>query len=464
MDTIHLTFSFCILITLSLAIVIVPLSGQPHVANQEFIVVDHETCLSVNNVTYACIDPTHAFYLNATEIYSWMQFDKVTVRHSILWVWVDPYGRTYTQLRGAFGNNGPGGYVQYSYVNIWDIVNTFLFNDDHANFRNPFGNWSVRIYVDQQYLLSDNFTLSTLEMRVPLASSVPSSDDPFGATWGDAVKVRFNYQYVGDSRSWDLSDSVPSPVSYLYAKYTALGSKPRLFLYFDCVLLTNRTMEQAFDQDFDTRNDGNINVLANPDDFWFTASVNTTTSPPYISSVIYSLLGKSVAEQSLFRWDFGSSENGNQPHLKGYAEIPMSELRKYPNPSDPSTIGFNAGFEEEVSPYQRDHSAYIPLAWRQGFLLFGGIYAEMIFTNTTVSQTTSQTTQSTTETSIIPTQSTSSLQTQIGSSAVETNQYEIGYTSYALLGGIIVAAILLGSLCVRRRRKREIVSAVPSMP
>jgi hypothetical protein len=223
-------------------------------------------------------------------------------------------------------------------------------------------------------------------------------------------------------------------------------------------------MEQAFDQDFDTRNDGNINVLANPDDFWFTASVNTTTSPPYISSVIYSLLGKSVAEQSLFRWDFGSSENGNQPHLKGYAEIPMSELRKYPNPSDPSTIGFNAGFEEEVSPYQRDHSAYIPLAWRQGFLLFGGIYAEMIFTNTTVSQTTSQTTQSTTETSIIPTQSTSSLQTQIGSSAVETNQYEIGYTSYALLGGIIVAAILLGSLCVRRRRKREIVSAVPSMP
>lgn len=192
---------------------------------------------------------------------------------------------------------------------------------------------------------------SKIVIKVPVATKIPDPNNPFAeGMWNDATRVGFH---------WWFRHLPPNPNCYIYIKLTPDDTNPCLFFFTDALFATNSSEDFSPAYCFNIKEDAPINWNYNPDDFYFGRATKPFVNPPKYGRILDSKYGTELEKEEgggsinpegeggfVFKCDFETSENSNQEHYKAYAEIPIKPLLKYPNPKDPSRMGFNADAEQ----------------------------------------------------------------------------------------------------------------------
>jgi len=425
-----------------------------------WLVLSYTTCRGYDPTTYACVGPSNNFTTLDGEVWIHAEFDfrdiPKNVKFNSTSEWRDPTGNLY-QRESYLWSGGSSRWISNRGLKLISIVNDPYSQGTMITDIVWPGIWTVSYILDggpfghNLKAFTAEFTVHRTEVAVPIATAIPDPDNPFApGTWDDAFKVPLdNYVEIAQME-------IPSKPDYLYAKYTPYGSNPRLFLYSDSTFAIYNETSFFFGYLFDTMDDGWANWNKNPDDFYFGRQTDPSLPPPKFSKVFDSKFATKLEQDGgfIFRWTFGKSENSNQDHYMGYAEIPIRELLKYPNPNDPSRMAFNADDEQilAVHHYPSGDQVTKGIVVSLGeFSQISAHWSELVLTNTSVVTSTTLST----STLVLHTENTgSTMTTQPITLPVNLENKPTGVSTNLILLGLVIAAMIVGSVVYVRRKHK----------
>jgi hypothetical protein len=89
-------------------------------------------------------------------MHSWLKFGPISSPHEVEWIWYSPDGAQFN--KGSYSASGPlTGDSDESRTAWWSIP--LAWNNGKNTASNMPGNWRVDIYIDGQYILSENFVI-----------------------------------------------------------------------------------------------------------------------------------------------------------------------------------------------------------------------------------------------------------------------------------------------------------------
>ena len=204
--------------------------------------------------------------------------------------------------------------------------------------------------------------------------------------------------------------------------------------------------------------DGSVNWSKTPDDFIFGRQTDPSLPPPKFSKIFDTRFATILEGDGgfIFRWGFGKSENSNQDHYMEYAEIPIKELLKYPNPNDPSRMAFTASDEQDLAvhhyPSGSDQVTKGIMVSLGEFSQISAHWPELVLTNTSV---VTSTTLSTTSTLVLHTENTgSTMTTQPITLPVNLENKPTGVSTNLILLGLVIAAMIVDPVVYVKRKHK----------
>lgn len=453
-----------------------PIRGQA--STQGFVVFNHRTCENVQQQSpYDCVGPTTAFSISDAQVVSWIVFDGVHAQHEISWQWVEPSNVTYDTFSGTFGNNGLGWYVQWSQVSIQSMT---------KNVAHPLGSWMVRIYVDEEYLLADFFTISpsnnyvsnssALSTISPFSMDVTCSNKPLNIStspnaWDpaffDAKKVNLitdprvpGYKYAWSSDNAAVRITCDPNKYYFLGEYVIPGSGSVVYKSADLqIYIDTKNSKSSAPQLSDYFIDLALNVPSHHGWVWMDQGSGVNGNLGWSNN--FGWLGNHADASSLIKisdpafamgdYSVMSTSIFKQPHPVGFLEISKSYPQNSLNLRSPFDMQNPFGLGLEIL----DSNHVVQGAnWVAYYALFPSYFYWYkpstwgdIYSSYQSQITTSQliTTTPSTQTSIIS-QQTSQLSS--------TNPPVEGFNAVEITAGVVLAAILVIAGAAYKRRIR----------